>query len=193
MDFFPAYSPELNPIERVWKLILREYLHTVAVAGIFQGNEPDRNQTVSCFPVPHRPRDHRDLHCQALCGEFEATVGIETLEILDSELPTRVFHLEREGVMMHIWRLPPESMPLIRLPAQFVNARIYFSGRRFRCRSVSQQVQNPNQLAHKARYSFRPFAEWSKSADRFLGVAANLKPRWLILKGISWPTATTYL
>jgi transposase len=27
LDFLPAYSPELNPIERVWKLTRRRCLH----------------------------------------------------------------------------------------------------------------------------------------------------------------------
>jgi len=27
MDFLPPYSPELNPIERVWKLTRRQCLH----------------------------------------------------------------------------------------------------------------------------------------------------------------------
>lgn len=27
LDYLPAYSPQLNPIERVWKLLRRRYLH----------------------------------------------------------------------------------------------------------------------------------------------------------------------
>jgi transposase len=27
LDFLPAYSPELNPVERVWKLTRRLYIH----------------------------------------------------------------------------------------------------------------------------------------------------------------------
>ena len=32
LDFLPPYSPELNPIERVWKLTRRLCLHTIATS-----------------------------------------------------------------------------------------------------------------------------------------------------------------
>jgi hypothetical protein len=45
--------------------------------------------------------DHPPPHFHARYGEFEATVDIETLEIIEGELPTRAFHLVREWAMMH--------------------------------------------------------------------------------------------
>lgn len=45
--------------------------------------------------------DHPPPHFHARYGEFEATVAIETLEIIEGELPTRAFHLVREWAMMH--------------------------------------------------------------------------------------------
>jgi hypothetical protein len=45
--------------------------------------------------------DHPPPHFHARYGELEATVDIETLEIIEGELPTRAFHLVREWAMMH--------------------------------------------------------------------------------------------
>lgn len=59
--------------------------------------------------------DHPPPHFHAQYGEFEATVAIETLAILEGELPARAFHLVREWAMMHReelledWRLCREN------------------------------------------------------------------------------------
>jgi hypothetical protein len=45
--------------------------------------------------------DHPPPHFHARYGEFEATIGIETLEIIDGELPNRALNLVREWAMMH--------------------------------------------------------------------------------------------
>ncbi|MBM3752432.1 MAG: DUF4160 domain-containing protein [Acidobacteria bacterium] len=64
--------------------------------------------------------DHPPPHFHVRYGEFEATVDIETLEIIEGELPTRAFHLVREWAMMHReelmedWRLCREN----RVPAR---------------------------------------------------------------------------
>jgi hypothetical protein len=64
--------------------------------------------------------DHPPPHFHARYGEFEATIDIETLEIIEGELPTRAFHLVREWAMMHKeelredWRLCREN----RVPAK---------------------------------------------------------------------------
>jgi len=59
--------------------------------------------------------DHPPPHFHARYGEFEATVDIETLEIIEGELPTRAFHLVQVWAMMHReelledWRLCREN------------------------------------------------------------------------------------
>jgi len=45
--------------------------------------------------------DHAPPHFHARYGEFEATVAIETLEIIEGELPSRALILVREWAMMH--------------------------------------------------------------------------------------------
>jgi len=45
--------------------------------------------------------DDAPPHFHARYGEFEATVAIETLEIIEGELPSRALILVREGAMMH--------------------------------------------------------------------------------------------
>ena len=45
--------------------------------------------------------DHAPPHFHARYGEFEATVAIETLEIVEGELPSRALILVREWAMMH--------------------------------------------------------------------------------------------
>ena len=45
--------------------------------------------------------DHAPPHFHALYGENEATIVIETLEILDGSLPKRAFGLVREWAEMH--------------------------------------------------------------------------------------------
>lgn len=44
--------------------------------------------------------DHPPPHFHVRYGEFEATVDIETLEIIEGELPTRAFHLVREWAIV---------------------------------------------------------------------------------------------
>ncbi len=59
--------------------------------------------------------DHPPAHFHARYGEFEATVAIETLEILEGELPARAFTLVRDWAMIHKaelfedWRLCREN------------------------------------------------------------------------------------
>lgn len=45
--------------------------------------------------------DHPPPHFHARYGEFEATIAIGTLEILEGELPNRALILVREWAMIH--------------------------------------------------------------------------------------------
>ena len=45
--------------------------------------------------------DHPPPHFHARYGEFEATVEIGTLEVLEGQLPRRALNLVREWAMMH--------------------------------------------------------------------------------------------
>ena len=45
--------------------------------------------------------DHPPPHFHARYGEFEATVAIETLEVIEGELPGRALILVREWAMIH--------------------------------------------------------------------------------------------
>jgi hypothetical protein len=45
--------------------------------------------------------DHPPPHFHARYGEFEATVAIETLEVMEGELPGRALILVREWAMIH--------------------------------------------------------------------------------------------
>jgi Domain of unknown function (DUF4160) len=45
--------------------------------------------------------DHPPAHFHARYGEFEATVAIETLEVMEGELPSRALILVREWAMIH--------------------------------------------------------------------------------------------
>ena len=45
--------------------------------------------------------DHPPPHFHARYGEFEATVEIDTLEVLEGQLPRRALNLVREWAMMH--------------------------------------------------------------------------------------------
>ena len=64
--------------------------------------------------------DHPPPHFHARYGEFEATVDIVTLEVIEGELPTRALRLVAEWAMirreelMEDWRLCREKLP----PAQ---------------------------------------------------------------------------
>jgi hypothetical protein len=45
--------------------------------------------------------DHPPPHFHARYGEFEATVGIETLDVIEGELPSRALSFVREWAIMH--------------------------------------------------------------------------------------------
>ena len=45
--------------------------------------------------------DHPPPHFHARYGEFEATVEIYTLEVLEGQLPRRALNLVREWAMIH--------------------------------------------------------------------------------------------
>ena len=45
--------------------------------------------------------DHSPPHFHARYSEFEATIAIETLEVIDGELPNRALNLVREWAMIH--------------------------------------------------------------------------------------------
>lgn len=63
-------------------------------------------------------RDHAPPHFHAIYGEFEATVSIETGEVLDGRLPRRARSLVSEWAATHqdelqnIWELARDSQPL---------------------------------------------------------------------------------
>lgn len=45
--------------------------------------------------------DHPPAHFHARYGEFEATIDIDTLEVIEGQLPRRALILVREWAMMH--------------------------------------------------------------------------------------------
>lgn len=45
--------------------------------------------------------DHPPPHFHARYGEFEATIMIDTLEIIEGSLPTRALNLVREWAIIH--------------------------------------------------------------------------------------------
>ena len=45
--------------------------------------------------------DHPPPHFHARYGEFEATIAIETLEVMEGELPNRALNLVHEWAMIH--------------------------------------------------------------------------------------------
>ena len=59
--------------------------------------------------------DHAPPHFHARYGEFEATIDIATLEVIEGDLPNRAFNLAREWAMIHReelledWRLCREN------------------------------------------------------------------------------------
>ena len=61
--------------------------------------------------------DHPPPHFHARYGAFEATLAIETLEVLEGELPGRALRLVREWAIIHIeelredWRLCRANAP----------------------------------------------------------------------------------
>jgi hypothetical protein len=46
-------------------------------------------------------RDHAPPHFHARYGEFEATIDIGTLNIIEGQLPRRALNLVQEWAMMH--------------------------------------------------------------------------------------------
>lgn len=63
-------------------------------------------------------RDHAPPHFHAIYGEYEATVAIETAEVLDGQLPRRARTLVSEWAVAHrdelerSWALARASQPL---------------------------------------------------------------------------------
>jgi hypothetical protein len=45
--------------------------------------------------------DHPPPHFHALYGDFQATLDIATLKVIEGHLPTRALNLVREWAMMH--------------------------------------------------------------------------------------------
>ena len=65
--------------------------------------------------------DHPPPHFHARYGEFEATIEIPTLNLLEGELPPRALKLVQEWAMMHReelladWRLCRQNAPPARI------------------------------------------------------------------------------
>jgi hypothetical protein len=63
-------------------------------------------------------RDHAPPHFHAIYGEYEATVAIETAEVLEGQLPRRARALVSEWAVAHraeleqAWALARASQPL---------------------------------------------------------------------------------
>src|ERR1039458_5570818 len=55
----------------------------------------------SCWMLFRRAAEHPSTRFHARYGEFEATVEIGALEVLEGELPRRALNLVREWAMMH--------------------------------------------------------------------------------------------
>ena len=61
--------------------------------------------------------EHAPPHFHAVYGEFEATIDIASLEVIEGQLPRRAFHLVREWAMIHReelledWRLCRSNAP----------------------------------------------------------------------------------
>jgi hypothetical protein len=66
--------------------------------------------------------DHPPPHFHARYGEFEATVDIGTLDVLEGHLPRRALSLVQEWAMIHRealledWRLCREKAPPSNIP-----------------------------------------------------------------------------
>ena len=65
--------------------------------------------------------DHAPPHFHARYGEFEATIDIGTLAVIEGQLPGRGLNLTREWAMMHreelleSWRLCRENRPPVKI------------------------------------------------------------------------------
>ena len=65
--------------------------------------------------------DHPPPHFHARYGEFEATIEIGTLNVMEGHLPPRALNLVKEWAMMHTeelledWRLCREKAPPSRI------------------------------------------------------------------------------
>jgi hypothetical protein len=61
--------------------------------------------------------DHSPPHFHARYGEFEATININTVEVIQGQLPRRALNLVQEWAMIHReelledWRLCRENAP----------------------------------------------------------------------------------
>jgi hypothetical protein len=59
---------------------------------------------------------HPPPHFHARYGEFEATIEIGTLHVMEGQLPPRALNLAQEWAMMHKdWRLCREKAPPARI------------------------------------------------------------------------------
>ena len=62
-------------------------------------------------------KDHAPPHFHARYGEFEAMIEIDTLAIIEGQLPRRALNLVQEGAMIHReelledWRLSRGNTP----------------------------------------------------------------------------------
>ncbi len=67
-------------------------------------------------------RDHAPPHFHAVYAEYEATVGIDPIRILEGQLPRRVQSMVFEWAAMHQeelrenWELARAGQPLRRIP-----------------------------------------------------------------------------
>ena len=67
-------------------------------------------------------KDHLPAHFHAIYGQYEATVGIDPIQILQGQLPRRVQSLVFEWAaiyqaeLRHNWELARAQMPLQRIP-----------------------------------------------------------------------------
>lgn len=67
-------------------------------------------------------KDHAPPHFHAVYAEYEATIGIDPIRVLEGHLPRRVLSLVLEWAAMyqpelrHNWELTREGKPLQRIP-----------------------------------------------------------------------------
>ena len=66
-------------------------------------------------------RDHAPPHFHAIYGEFEATISIETGDVLEGQLPRRARSMVSEWAESHrgelqiVWEFAHDSKPLLRI------------------------------------------------------------------------------
>lgn len=67
-------------------------------------------------------KDHALPHFHAIYAEYEATIGIDPIRVLEGQLPRRVLSLVLEWAaiyqpeLRHNWELARERKPLQRIP-----------------------------------------------------------------------------